>query len=126
MALQLILQAHMCRTKAPQICPFSLHCLFACFNFEYKLLDYLLKTETLCWCPPTDQGKYLEQRAPQKPSSLHQIILTAPKLQERDLFKIHIPHNCHGRHGRCPCKFFLPGVIFSRLNAKNLPFYSII
>lgn len=81
MALQLILQAHMCRTKAPQICPFSLHCLFACFNFEYKLLDYLLKTETLCWCPPTDQGKYLEQRAPQKPSSLHQITLTAPKLQ---------------------------------------------
>ena len=38
----------------------------------------------------------------------------------------YIPHNCHGRHGRCPCKFFLPGVIFSRLNAKNLPFYSVI
>ena len=37
-----------------------------------------------------------------------------------------IPHNCCGRHGRCPCRFFLPGVIFSRLNAKNLPFYSII
>ena len=28
----------------------------------------------------TEQGKYLEQRAPQKPSSLHQITLTAPKL----------------------------------------------
>ena len=42
------------------------------------------------------------------------------------IFHISIPHNCHGRHGRCPCKFFLPGVIFSRLNAKNLPFYSII
>ena len=31
-----------------------------------------------------------------------------------------------GTTPRCPCKFFLPGVIFTRLNAKNLPFYSII
>ena len=31
-----------------------------------------------------------------------------------------IPQNCYGRHGRCPCNFFLPGVIFSRLNAKKL------
>ena len=37
-----------------------------------------------------------------------------------------IPDICHGRHGRRPCKFSLPGVNFSRLNAKNLPFYCII
>ena len=36
-----------------------------------------------------------------------------------------IPDICHGRHGRRPCKFFLPGVKFSRLNAKNLPFYTM-
>ena len=33
-----------------------------------------------------------------------------------------MPHICHGRR---PCKFFLPGVKFSRLNAKNLPFYTM-
>ena len=33
------------------------------------------------WLVSSEQGKYLEQRAPQKPSSLHQITLTAPKLQ---------------------------------------------
>ena len=33
-----------------------------------------------------------------------------------------IPHICHRHHRRCLCKFFLPGVIFSRLNAKNWPF----
>ena len=32
---------------------------------------------------------------------------------------ISIPHICHGRHGRRPCKFFLPGVNFYRFNAKN-------
>ena len=30
-----------------------------------------------------------------------------------------IPHICHGRHGRQPCKFFLAGVNFYRFNAKN-------
>ena len=30
-----------------------------------------------------------------------------------------IPHICHGRHGRRPCKFFLASVIFFRFNAKN-------
>ena len=38
---------------------------------------------------------------------------------EKMFRSLNIPHNCYGRHGRCPCKFFLPGVIFSRLNAKN-------
>ena len=33
-----------------------------------------------------------------------------------------IPHICHGRHGQCPCKFFLPGVNFYRFNAKNWQF----
>ena len=35
---------------------------------------------------------------------------------------ISIPHICHGRHGRRPCKFFLPGVNFYRFNAKNWRF----
>ena len=34
----------------------------------------------------------------------------------------HIPHICHGRHRRRPCKFFLPGVNFYRFNAKNWQF----
>ena len=29
-----------------------------------------------------------------------------------------IPHICHGRHGRRPCKFFLAGVNFYRLTRK--------
>ena len=33
-----------------------------------------------------------------------------------------IPHICHGRHGRRPCKFFLAGVNFFRFNAKNWQF----
>ena len=33
-----------------------------------------------------------------------------------------IPHICHGRHGRRPCKFFLAGVNFYRFNAKNWQF----
>ena len=33
-----------------------------------------------------------------------------------------IPHICHGRHRRRPCKFFLAGVIFFRFNAKNWQF----
>ena len=33
--------------------------------------------------------------------------------------KLTIPHICHGRHGRRPCKFFLAGVNFYRFNAKN-------
>ena len=33
-----------------------------------------------------------------------------------------IPHICHGRHGRRPCKFFLAGVNFYRFNAKNWRF----
>ena len=32
------------------------------------------------------------------------------------------PHICHGRHGWCPCKFFLAGVHFYRFNAKNWQF----
>ena len=36
--------------------------------------------------------------------------------------KLGIPHICHGRHGRRPCKFFLPGVNFYRFNAKNWQF----
>ena len=31
-----------------------------------------------------------------------------------------IPDICHRHHRRCLCKFFLPSVIFSRLNAKTL------
>ena len=30
-----------------------------------------------------------------------------------------IPHICHGRHGRRPCKNFLAGVNFYKFNAKN-------
>ena len=30
-----------------------------------------------------------------------------------------IPHICHGRHGRRPCKFFLAGVNSYRINTKN-------
>ena len=30
-----------------------------------------------------------------------------------------IPHICHGRHSRRPCKFLLAGVNFYRFNAKN-------
>ena len=30
-----------------------------------------------------------------------------------------IPHICHGRHGRRPCKFFLAGINFYRFNMKN-------
>ena len=37
-----------------------------------------------------------------------------------------IPDICYRRHRRRLCKFFLPGVNFSRLNAKNLPFNCII
>ena len=33
-----------------------------------------------------------------------------------------IPHICHGRHERRPCKFFLAGVNFYRFNAKNWQF----
>ena len=33
-----------------------------------------------------------------------------------------IPHICHGRHGRRPCKFFWDGVNFYRFNAKNWQF----
>ena len=35
----------------------------------------------------------------------------------------HIPHICHGHHGRCPCKKILSSVKFSRLNANNCIFY---
>ena len=35
---------------------------------------------------------------------------------------VDIPHICHGRHGRRPCKFFLAGVNFYRFNAKNWQF----
>ena len=33
-----------------------------------------------------------------------------------------IPHICHRRHGRRPCKFFLAGVNFYRFNGKNWQF----
>ena len=33
-----------------------------------------------------------------------------------------IPHICHRRHGRRPCKFFLAGANFYRFNAKNWQF----
>ena len=35
---------------------------------------------------------------------------------------VDIPHICHGRHGRRPCKFFLPGVNLYRFNANNWQF----
>ena len=38
----------------------------------------------------------------------------------------HIPHICHGRHGRRPCNFFLAGVNFYRFNAKNWYFRQIL
>ena len=38
------------------------------------------------------------------------------------LMKRHIPHICHGRHGRRPYKFFLASVNFFRCNAKNRQF----
>ena len=38
------------------------------------------------------------------------------------LQNVFIPHICHGRHGRRPCKFFLAGVNFYRFNAKNWQF----
>ena len=34
-----------------------------------------------------------------------------------------LPDICHGRHGRCPCRFFLAGVNFVRCNAKDWPSY---
>ena len=34
--------------------------------------------------------------------------------------QIFIPHICHRHHRRCLCKFFLSGVNFSRMNAKNV------
>ena len=37
-------------------------------------------------------------------------------------YNLDIPHICHGRHGRRPCKFFLAGVNFFRCNAKNWQF----
>ena len=37
-----------------------------------------------------------------------------------------IPHICHGRLGRRPCKFFLAGVNFYRFNAKNWHFRQIL
>ena len=37
-----------------------------------------------------------------------------------------IPHICHGRHGRRPCKFFLAGVNFYRFKAKNWHFRKIL
>ena len=37
-----------------------------------------------------------------------------------------IPDICYRRHRRRLCKFFLPGVNFSRLNAKNLLFNCIM
>ena len=33
-----------------------------------------------------------------------------------------VPHICHKHHQRCLCKKNLPGVIFSRFNAKNWHF----
>ena len=33
-----------------------------------------------------------------------------------------VPHICHRRHGRRPCKFFLAGVNFYRFNANNWQF----
>ena len=38
----------------------------------------------------------------------------------------YIPHICHGRHGRRPCKFFLTGINFYRFNAKNWHFRQIL
>ena len=38
---------------------------------------------------------------------------------------MNIPHICHGRHRRCPCKFFLDGVNFYRFNAKKLAIYCV-
>ena len=35
-----------------------------------------------------------------------------------------IPHICHGRHGRRPCKFFLAGINFFGCNAKNWRFFT--
>ena len=42
-----------------------------------------------------------------------------------DELERNIRHICHGRHGRRPCKFFLAGVNFFRLNAKNWRFLQI-
>ena len=38
---------------------------------------------------------------------------------DKILLVVSIPDICHGRHGRCPCNFFLAGVNFSRCNAKG-------
>ena len=35
-----------------------------------------------------------------------------------------IPHICHRHHRQCLCKIILSGVKFSRLNEKNLIFYT--
>ena len=37
-------------------------------------------------------------------------------------YDVIIPHNCHGRRGRRPCKFFLAGVNFYRFNVENWQF----
>ena len=39
--------------------------------------------------------------------------------------QVYIPHICHERHGRRPCKFYLAGVNFYRFNAKNWHFRQI-
>ena len=49
-------------------------------SFVFLLDAFLIQNQNIVLVS-SEQGKYLEQRAPQKPSSLHQITLTAPKLQ---------------------------------------------
>ena len=60
------------------ICPLVSKTLFSIIRF---LAWCIFDSKPKHWLVSSEQGKYLEQRAPQKPSSLHQITLTAPKLQ---------------------------------------------
>ena len=71
-------------------------------------------------CKVVEAAESVRIVAPQVCSKLHQghtQMKTTPRTLDWKQHQGHIPHNCYGR---CPCKFFLPGVIFSRLNAKKV------
>ena len=78
------------------------------------------------WSPPTIANTIFQDTAltnflgilkSEYLSCLHICLLS-------DWYKIHTSY-LPGAQGRCPCKFFLLGVNFSRLNTKHWPFYYV-
>ena len=91
-------------------------------KLSYKLIKVILKaldSNLLVLCKWMDDGKVsLHRQGQGGPYGANLEYLKVWKLS----FHRHIPHICYGRHGRRPCKFFLPGVNLYRFNAKNWQF----